>query len=809
MGDLQQPIPKNQIKQELDYTKFIKIIASRWYWVASTLIISLTLAFVYLWYTPKKYNSTIYLKFENKESDLNKILKSNSPNNVNSITSESWVIKSKPVMERAVNHFDWQVSYFIEGKVRTSEMYPDKPFIVHILKKDSLNFYAEPIHFQTTEKGILISYPQNGSEIKLESNYNKSIKLPGVSFYIEKNNNLSPEKLFLFKFNNKYSFINRVSAGIYITEAEKFSNIALISKTDDNPIFARDALNAIAQEYLNQDLLTKNLSSSQVINFIDDQLNYLSTNVRKSGNKVTEFKQNNKLLELSANSREIIDDLKNHETDIQMANLELINLEQLESQINNNQSNIDINLNFTGNLSPLLKSLTENWNNLQDEKVVLQKTYNENSEAIKEVNQKLELVRSAAKENIKGMKKNLNNLKKFNQISLNKTNEKLQNFPVQERQLFNLERDYEITNTIYTLLAQKKLESQISKAAVLPGSSIIDSAQYNPIPISPNKATTWKFAWIIGLASGIGLIFLIRALNPFIYDKEFIESLTNTPIIGLIRHYPGKISETSGQLLSIVQPKSLFAESVRSVRTNLSFIASEKASKVICITSEISGEGKSFVSVNLAASLSLIDKKVILIAADLRKSKIHKNFGLPNKQGLSSYLTGQSNLEDIIHPSEQENMDILVAGPVPPNPSELMYKEELANLIKKLKESYDFIIFDTAPIGLVSDALPLIRISDVNLFVIRTGKSKLSAASIPDRIAAEYQLNNTFIILNDFVQDQFYSHYYTTKYTDGYYGYYYSSNTYAADGYYDDEGVRRKWWKRKMGQLKQKIRLNS
>lgn len=800
--------PRTTIKQELDYAKFLKIVLSRWYWVLATLIISLSVAYTYLWYTPKLYSSNIYLKFEKKELGLDKII-ATSQGNTNNITSESWVIKSKPVMQRAVNHFDWEVSYYINGKIRVSEMYPDKPFIVHLLQKDTLNYYQGAVNFKTTSTGIELNYLINGIEKKIESKYNEKINLPGLSFYIERNNNLANDKLFFFKFNDKGGYISRIASGISIYEAEKNSNIATISKTDDNPIFARDALNAIAKEYLQQDQLSKTLSNSRVIDFIDEQLSSLEKNVEKSGGKLKEFKQENRMVELSTTSRIILDNIKESEKDLQVIQLDMINLNQLESQINSNQSITDLNFNFSGSLGTLLQSLTSQWNSLQEQKSTLLKTYTKNSRSVIEVDNKLVLVKEAAKSNIADQKKNLNQIKKFKTQILNENYNKLNAFPTQEQQLFNLERDYAIANNIYTLLSQKKLESQIAKAAILPGATLIDAAQYNPFPMSPNSATTWKFAWIVGLASGIGLIFLVRMMNPYIYDKEFVESLTNTPILGLIRHYPGKIEDRNNQLLSIVRPKSLFAESVRSVRTNLSFVAGEKENKVICITSEISGEGKSFVSLNIAASLSLIEKKVILIAADLRKSKIHHNFQIRNKQGLSTYLAGQSQLADIIHPSGQENLDIIIAGPVPPNPVELMYKEELQRLIVELKKTYDFVIFDTAPIGLVSDALPLIRISDINLFVIRTGKSKTSAASIPDRIASEYALNNTFIILNDFVQDHFYSHYYTTKYSDGYYGYYYSSNTYDAAGYYDDEGVKRKWWKRKLGQMKQKIRGKS
>jgi capsular exopolysaccharide synthesis family protein len=233
------------------------------------------------------------------------------------------------------------------------------------------------------------------------------------------------------------------------------------------------------------------------------------------------------------------------------------------------------------------------------------------------------------------------------------------------------------------------------------------------------------------------------------------------------------------------------------VRTNLSFLASEKKSKIICITSEVAGEGKSFVAVNLSSTLSLIDKKVILIAADLRRSKLHKTFNVPNDLGLSNYLANQCASGDIVMHSDQKNLDFIISGPIPPNPSELLHSVRMSELIAELQVKYDVIMIDTAPIGLVSDAIPLIRMSDINVFVIRSGKSKFYAATVPQRIAQEYHLDNTVVVLNAYAEDLLHSRYYTTKFTGDNYGsryYYYSDYSgYESSGYYIDE-KQKKWW---------------
>lgn len=782
-------------KQEIDYGKFVKIILSRWYWIIATLIISLSGAYTYIWYTPKAYSTSAYLKFEEKQPNLSNsvALAPATRNYTNKILSETWTLKSNKTITKALNYIDWQVSYFLSGRVRTTELYPQKPFIVHILKQDSVRFFDQKISLTPTNNGFKLKFTNNGKEILLQKNFKQIIDIPGLTFYISKNFSLPANSEYLFKFNHPYEFYGRVGAGLNVSEAGKLSSVAVLSKSDANPYFAADALNAIIKVYIEEDLNEKTQSAKQIINFIDTQLDNLTQAVQISGDRLKSFKQENNFLELGSAANTILSDVTRLESANRGANLQLLQLQQLQKQFQKNNQTISLNFNLDGTVDPLLGSLIGEWNSLIQERATLINTFKEGAKPIEELDAKLRILRNAAAENINATIYRIKITQEFNNKELLIASSEVKSLPTQERTLFGLQRDYNINEKIYSFLSEKKLEAQISKASILADATLIDPATPNLGPISPVTKSIWQFAWIIGLGSGVGLIFLARMLNPFIYDKETIESLTSTSIIGLIRNYPEKIDADSKQLLTLSQPKSLFAESVRSVRTNLSFIASEKNSKVICITSEIAGEGKSFVSINLASSMALIDKKVIFIAGDLRRSKVHKTFGFKNKAGLSTYLANQNTLDEIIHPSGQENFDVIIAGQVPPNPAELMYSEKLIHLIEELKSRYDYVIFDTAPIGLVSDALPLIKISDINLFVIRTGKSKFSAATIPNRVANEYHLQNTFIILNDYKAMALYSNYYSTKYNENYYGYYYSDGSYDGAGYYTDNS-KQKWW---------------
>lgn len=784
------------LKQEIDYTKFARILLSRWYWLAATTLLALLVAYIYLWYTPRLYSTIAYIKFEDKQPDLTAAvsLSNYSRSYTNKIAAESWTFRSQQILHKAVDYIDWQVSYYLEGRVRSTDLYPKKPFEIKILKQNQ-EFYNKPILISGHAKGFTIEYQLQEKNISINAAFGKPISIPGVVFYITASPVFQTSAQYAFKFNYKQEFFERMGSGFSIAEAAKFSSVAQVSKTDPNPHFAADALNAIIRVYREKDLEDKTESAKQIIDFIDTQLGNLSLTVKSSGEKLKDFKQANNFLDLSSAAQNTLSKVTQMETLDRTYDLQLLLLRQLQQQLRKNDQTISLNFNLDGAVDPLLGNLIVQLNELIQERLTLLSTYKEQSKLVQEVNEKLSILRESANQNMQANILRITKQKEFNQKELEKAYAGLNSLPTQERQLFGLQRDYNINEKIFSYLSEKKLEAQIGKAAVLASAKVIDPARPNTLPISPQPASVWRMAIIIGLASGIGLIFLARLLNPYIYDKDTIESLTQTPILGMIRHFPEKIDAESSQILSIAKPKSLFAESVRSVRTNLSFVASEKSSKVICVTSEIAGEGKSFVSINLASSLALIDKKVIFIAADLRRSKVHRTFNIKSKLGLSSYLSHQSELAAIIQSSGQENLDLIIAGQVPPNPAELMYSPRLPELIHELKQQYDYILFDTAPIGLVSDALPLIRISDINLFVIRTGKSKISAAYIPQRIASEYQLHNTFIILNDYRMEGLYGSYYSTRYSDNYYGYYYADSNHHGAGYYTDDRPQ-KWWKR-------------
>ncbi|MCC8425714.1 tyrosine-protein kinase family protein [Mucilaginibacter sp. UR6-11] len=789
--------------QELDYLKIVRIILSRWYWIAGSVIICVLASNIYLWYTPKIYSTTAIMKFEDKKSEIGDLV--GVPNviertNGSRLQSETVVLTSTPLLLNAIRQLDYRISFYVVGRVlnRTNELYPSKPLDIQLIKLDSTNFFHDLITFKpVSDNSFSLSYKDGGKEIQKVYRYNAPFVIGPTAISIKNPGNLSKTTSILFKLNAPEDFVARVRAGLQTSETSKNSNMLLLRQTDMNPQFATDVLNAIVKEYLNYDREQKAQSASQMIRFIDSQLEVLSGGVRGSENSIKQFKQTNKMMDLTSATERVVGKAKDLESQIDLLKIDLIAIDQLRQDIIKGKDNVNLNLVtgasvVDGQLGTFITSL----NSLLVSKTAYLKTYNSASQVVQDIDKQILLLKNNALTSINLSRQLIESKIKFLQSQLGPVNQKIAELPTAERDLVSLKRDFDVNDKVYSSLSEKKIDQEIFRAGILPGATIVDLAHLNYVPVSPDERGTHQKALMLGLAIGLGVIVLIRVLNPFIYDKETVESLTTIPIIGVIRKFPDEIDQFSTQILAISKPKSIFAESVRSVRTNLNFLASEKESKVICITSEVAGEGKSFVAVNLSSTLSLIDKKVVLVAADLRRSKLHKTFHVPNDMGLSSFLANQCAADDIINHSNQTGLDFIVSGPVPPNPSELLHSERMRELITHLSTIYDIVMIDTAPIGLVSDAIPLIRISDINVFVIRSGKSKFHSATVPQRLANEYHLNNTVIVLNAFAQDLLHSRYYTTKFNGDNYGkyYYYSDYSgYDGSGYYIDPDES-KWW---------------
>jgi tyrosine-protein kinase Etk/Wzc len=659
-----------------------------------------------------------------------------------------------------------------------------------------------------------------------EFEYEQMVKFANLQFRIRRfRPSQTSGDTFFFKFNSDNDFLVYIKKSLKMDDTQNL-NVLNLKISDHNPHFAADALNAIMISYLKFDKSQRSISATQTTNFIDTLLNNMSSTLTSSGLDIERFKENSELFEVSTIANATIEGLTKLETEERSLEVQSLLIKMLQTAFNNftkfpahrqalNQSkenvrtnvaksaestsapnlknmeayqgktNINqnlsdqnalnenltnkhlineslINANLQGITDPQLNNLLLAFNELLLRRKSGLEIYKPASVYIKSIDIELTALKRSIDLNIREQLAKNQAMLRYLSSQINLSKVKLNALPKKERNFITLQSAFNVNQKIHAYLSEKKLESQITKASLVAGAIILDPAVASALPIAPIPGNVYSIFLLIGFVTGLGAIFIIRTISPYLFNRETILALTSIPISGLIRKLP--VTENDKFKVQVIDnPRSRFSESIRSLRTNLSFLDSENKHKVVCITSEVSGEGKSFTAVNLAVALSLIEKKVVLISADLRKYEKFQNLGITSTNGLSNYLSGQAFLTEILIPSEIKNLSVIPSGPLPPNPAELLLSSKMMDLLEVLKASFHFIIIDTPPIGLVADALPLLKVANVNLFIIRYGVSGRYAAMLPEKLTKEFELRNSAIILNAFEANTFHSPYYGNR----------------------------------------------
>lgn len=782
---------------KINISKIAGVFLSRWYWIVSCVVIALAIAYAFLSYAPQIYSTSAILRLAENKTEFTELVNLGSQNTSNGNESEIFILKSQQLLENAVEKLDYPVAYYIKGRIKNVNVYPKVPFPVELIYLDSL--VRGNMDFEISRKSssdYVLSYNIADKEYVKNCKFGSVLNFGHIKFKVMDGLHMGSQH-YVIHFNTPASMVPGIRAGLTISNGAKASSIMTLKMTGENPVLVVDVLNSIVSEYIKNDADRKRQAATQTINFIDGQLQQFSEQVNNSQSALQKYKKDNDIVNLNAKAQSLLASVNSEETKLEELTIERLGINQLESEINQNKKAVTLNLGLGGKTESLLSSLIGNFNNLIADRNIKIQNFDERSTVIQAIDEQIRDIRNAAINNIRLLKDRNIKTQAFLEGQVAKLKQDLKLFPNDEQNMFNLQSSFDVKQKIYSYLNEKKLESEISRAATVANASIVEKAKPNRFPISPIPANIYRNAVLLGLILGIGLIFLIRAINPYLYDHAEVEIASNVPILGMIKKYTDVVKDEK-QSLTLMNTKSSFAEAIRSVRTNLSFMQSDQSSKIICITSEIAGEGKSFVSVNLSSSLCLIDKKVVLIAADLRRSRLHKTFGIVDKSGLSEYLSDQATLSEITNKTEVENLDFISSGKIPPNPSELLHRGKMRDLLTELKGKYDYVIVDTAPVGLISDAIPLIKASDINIFVVRSGVSKISAVKLPNRIDKEYKMNKSCIIMNAFEPNSFYASFFSSDVDSGNYNsYYYADYSYNSP-YYDDI-PEKPLWKRILG----------
>ncbi len=755
-------------------------------WIILFFLLSFLAAFIYLRYSQPIYESkaTVQINDANQAGD---ILKLNSlTENSNLVAEAIEQIKSKVFLRRVVEKLDISVNYFSEGTFKNHELYRSSPYLVKINTKDpgiyGNNIYVE-LNSDLTGGKLLLGSARYDFQV------NQWLTTPQFDINVTLNNKLNPEQIKkMVRDNDAFYFIVadvEDATAILQNKLEVFllnemAKTIRIQVKDVNSAKSTDIVNAITEEYLTYDVERKSESSTNIISFIDDQLGTVYNALKNTESDLQKFKRDKNFTD--------VDKMMNSDM-LRYSNIEdqMLQLEMEERIISEIQKKIEKNptrdmyqllsLVSGSDYETSIKEITQTLQRLLLEKENLLYAVTPSSENIKSINYQIENQKRLLLETLDAVR-----LKYKTKIQslLERTSDfksKLNKSPEDEVEFSRLTRLYSISEKYYTMLLEKKTEFSISKAGYVSKNIILEKASGLGAKVSPNRKNAMMIALLTSLLLSFSLVFTRYLFHDKIYSLSDITrySTGNVALLGVIPKYENDIPVS--QLIVDKNPKALISEAFRTLRTNLGFIDAGPGTKIVSITSTISGEGKTFVAINIAGVLAFTGKRVVIIDLDMRKPKIHKGFGVANNIGMSTILTGTTPVTDCFMNSPMDNLKFITAGPSPPNPAELIISSKLDEVLEYLKTQFDYIVIDNAPIGLVTDGIATIQRADYPIYVFRSGYSRKMFTQILDRLKNESNVKNLSVVLNDVdVSRKIYSYNY------GYgYGYGYGSGYYTED----------------------------
>lgn len=773
------------------FFKFLKY----WYLFVIAIILSLAVAYLFNRFTKPTYkvSTTILIKDEKSAFDAQALLGLGNLQNAQSIENEIGVLKSRALITRAIRSQNFDISYFTEENFIIRELYDEAPFTVlfdtlnpqpaglrfNIVIKNDREYtistegeFASSYFFTHIRRDLPITETIN---VNGKYTFGQEVKGKHHNFKIVLNNNfqggkhLNSDMFFVF---NKIEDLTKEFSEFLIEPINREASIVKISLQSNNVQKASDFLNALTTEYLERSLERKNQIATNTILFIDEQLLGITDSLEIAESDLQQFRTTNDVMDLNFQSQQVFQTMEDLET--QKAELIVKNqyYNYLSDYLKSNRNDLT-GLTVPSSMGiedPVLSRLITDLTTLYAERGEARQMAKEKNPIISSFDQRIDVNKRTLAENIKNIINTSNIAIRDIDRRINAMSGKINQLPTTQRMLFGIERKFKLNDAIYTFLLEKRSDAQITRASNMPDNEVLDIADpLEMTPVTPKRTLNYTIALLIGVILPIGYIFGKDYLNDKLMDKKDIEKITSLPIVGNIIH-----SSKNSKLVVAEFPKSAIAESFRLIRTNLQYFTKNKDKQVILITSAMVNEGKTFTAMNVASIFALYGKRTLIIGFDLRKPKIYHDFGLSNTTGISSYLINKSILQEIIQKTSLENLDFIAAGPIPPNPAELIASPKNDELINQLKQMYDYIIIDTPPVGIVTDAYLLMKHSDVNVFVTRQG---FTVKRIFETIISDIEkreLKDITILMND------------VKYENNSYGYGYGKG--YGYGYGDGHG---------------------
>jgi len=792
----------------IDVKKLIYKIASKWFWLVISLFIAFSIAYFINKYTDPVYNTSATILLTDKDnalvSGVENIIEEMGlfkKTRKKVVENEVGILESYTLNSCAIKELNFRVSYFAIGRIRTPEIYNTSPFVVN-LDTTFEQLENHPVNI------TILSDKEYKLEIDEGLNIKKVLKF-GEQFVNKKFNfNITLTDKFnplIFKSDNSYYFIinnlnqltNQYRKKLSVAPSDKKSSILILTSHGYVPQKEVDYLNKLSEIFIRKGLEEKNQIALNTIKFIDEQLNSITDSLQIAENNLQNFKLNNKIISVSDESTTVLEKMVKLQTEQATLLSQSKYYDYLYKYVQGKKDFSDIIApSSIGIEDQLLNSLISQLNILYSKKAEMLFISKEKNPGLHEYDIKIQNTRNALIENVKNIINESNIAIKDMESRIAKVDLEFQKLPVTEKQYINIQRKYTLSDNIYTFLLEKRADAGIAKASNIADNKVLDQARIDNISkITPKTTTNYLIALVLGFMLPILFILIIDFFNDKIVEKSDIEKYTNVPILGVIGH-----NDKGTDLVVFERPKSSISESFRTVRTNLQYINIDKKEQgwVISITSTVSGEGKTFCAINIASIFAFSENNTVILGLDLRKPKLHKDFGISNEIGLSTYLIGNNTLDEVIFPTTINNLYFIPSGPVPPNPAELLETEKMFLLVELLKSKFKYIIMDTPPVAIVTDALLLSKYADTNIFVVRQNYSKKNVINFVNDLFKDKNLKTLCILINDVKVPNYYGYKkgygyryggYGYHYGYGYgygYGYSYSNN---GGGYYEDEEI--------------------
>lgn len=743
------------INKTYDSFLFRTILRRFWWWMPVLMVLFFVLAMLYLRYTKPLYESQLILQIESEDNAKNIIDVENINTKKDVFFSEVELLKSELLFQQAIQSLNMNISIFYKGKILTEEKYKSGSFNIQPYHLYDSSLVAIPIYINFDGKVIALDYTFNSKNYKVGGIIGEHIRTKhfDIVFKSEDIQSFITEteaNHIYFTFNSVESLSNRFINNLSVLPVDERARTVLIMFKGDNPKISHDMTLAVANTFIDYSVKMKKKGSENILFFIDNQLDSLSVEVKKSKDSLMHFQRTVNLSNPEDNGDDIQTDVSKFEEELFNLEDEIFTLQSIHRRLIENPNRLDVYRILPELLGKSYETAIAGHIEalhllLEEKEDVLFKLTPESSEA-KRIDKKIQERTKQIVRSIDAIEGRLKNRRKILHEKIGVLESEYLKLPEKRMEYNRLKNIQELNEKYYQLLTEKKVQYSISDAGFASNNRILKKPTADFTPVEPKSSVIYTSFILLGFFIGVGVLFLKYISFNEINLLEDLENILpeKATILGGVPL--SKYTLEHSQIIVSKAPKSMMAESMRKIRVNLSYIHPEY--KTIAITSSISGEGKTFVALNLSAIIAMSGKKTILLDLDMRKPKVHLAFNLNNEFGMSNLIIGKVELDKAITKDVDVNLDVITSGPIPPNPSELLLNDNFKKIIEELKERYDIVVIDNPPIGLVSDGVQILTEADIPIYVFKSQYSKRNFAFRIKELFEMQQLSSLNIILN-------------------------------------------------------------